>query len=244
VGTRLEEGGHVLLAVSQLLCERAHFFREDECSAHQSAPLCSPHRVITAWSPFTPPEWETFNPPLTRVFVNPNGLGTTPAKDAGIPGLNLDSYYTSGMPNFFVNGTGGFSMGYALNNTNNCNCPLNEQENNFQWVGNVTHVAGNHSLKLGVDVRYAQNLRVPSDSHRSGILQFNAVTTSGPNGGGLPLASFLLGDVSSFNRYVRGRLDSLVPVLGLALAQSYATTCFVEACQVVSGIRMASSRCS
>ena len=33
-----------------------------------------------------------------RVFVNPNGLGTSPAKDAGIPGLNLDNYYTSGMP--------------------------------------------------------------------------------------------------------------------------------------------------
>ena len=33
-----------------------------------------------------------------RVFVNPNGLGTSPAKDAGIPGLNLDRYYTSGMP--------------------------------------------------------------------------------------------------------------------------------------------------
>ena len=35
-----------------------------------------------------------------RVFVNPNGLGTSPAKDAGIPGLNLDSYYTSGMSTF------------------------------------------------------------------------------------------------------------------------------------------------
>ncbi len=33
-----------------------------------------------------------------RVFVNPNGVGTSPAKDAGIPGLNLDNYYTSGMP--------------------------------------------------------------------------------------------------------------------------------------------------
>src|SRR5437867_7914835 len=30
-----------------------------------------------------------------RVFVNPNGIGTSPAKDAGIPGLNLDDYYTS-----------------------------------------------------------------------------------------------------------------------------------------------------
>ncbi len=35
-----------------------------------------------------------------RVAVNPNGLGTSPAKDAGIPGLNLDPTYTSGMPHF------------------------------------------------------------------------------------------------------------------------------------------------
>jgi outer membrane receptor protein involved in Fe transport len=136
-----------------------------------------------------------------RVFVNPNGLGTSPAKDAGIPGLNLDSYYSSGMPAVTLNGTGGFSFGYSLP-INQCNCPLNHQENEFQWVGNVTHTFGNHSLKFGVDVRYQQALRVPSDSHRSGQLTFDQTTTQGPNGGGLSLASFLLGDVNSFTRYV------------------------------------------
>ena len=142
-----------------------------------------------------------------RVFVNPNGLGTSPAKDAGIPGLNLDNYYTSGMPRFNMTGTGGFAFGYALG-TNSCNCPLNEQENEFQWVGNVTHLVGNHSLKLGADLRYAQNLRVPSDSHRSGELTFDATTTQGPNGGGLSLASFLLGQVNSFTRYIGNSTDA------------------------------------
>ena len=140
-----------------------------------------------------------------RVLVNPNGLGTSPAKDAGLPGLNLDSYYTSGMPAFFLNGTGGFFFGYSLNRNNmgnQCNCPLNEQENEFQWVGNVTRTFGNHALKVGADFRHAQNLRVPSDSHRSGELFFDPVTTSGPSGGGLSLASFLLGQVQSFARYV------------------------------------------
>jgi hypothetical protein len=136
-----------------------------------------------------------------RVFVNPNGLGTSPGKDAGIPGLNLDSYYTSGMPNFRLNGTGGFQFGYSLT-TNSCNCPLNEQENEFQWVGNVTHTFGDHSLKFGVDFRWQQNLRVPSDTHRSGEVIFDATTTEGPNGGGLSLASFLMGNVQSFGRYV------------------------------------------
>src|SRR5262249_33852761 len=124
-----------------------------------------------------------------RVFVNPNGLGTSPAKDAGIPGLNLDDYYTSGMPRFNIGAltsgaqTGSFQFGYSLCNNNNCNCPLNEQENEFQWVGNLTHNFGNHSLKFGADFRHAQNLRVPSDTHRSGELTFDATTTQGPNGG-------------------------------------------------------------
>src|SRR6202022_3243461 len=125
-----------------------------------------------------------------------------------IPGLNLDSNYASGMPAFFLNGgpsSGGFFFGYSLNRTNmgnQCNCPLNEQENEFQWVGNVTRTLGNHALKFGADFRYAQNLRVPSDSHRSGELNFDPVTTAGPSGGGLSLASFLLGQVQSFPRYV------------------------------------------
>lgn len=156
------------------------------------------------------PDWLTdfrFGYFRYRVFVNPNGLGTSPAKDAGIPGLNLDDYYTSGMPYFNISGTGGFGFGYSLG-LNSCNCPLNEQENEYQWVGNVTHTFGNHSLKFGGDYRFAQNLRVPSDSHRSGELTFSPVTTSGASGGGLPLASFLLGQVSSFARYVSNSTEA------------------------------------
>jgi len=147
-----------------------------------------------------------------RVAVNPNGLGTTPAKDAGIPGLNNDPVYTSGMPYFNLQGTGGtatggFRFGYALG-TNSCNCPLDQQENEFQWVGNVTHQHGDHSTKFGADFRYALNLRIPSDSHRAGELTFDPSTTQGPNGGGLSLASYLLGDVTSFTRYVSNATDA------------------------------------
>ena len=39
---------------------------------------------------------------------------------------------------------------------------------------------GNHTFKFGVDVRRAYNLRVPSDAHRSGELDFNADRTRGP----------------------------------------------------------------
>ncbi len=142
-----------------------------------------------------------------RVAVNPNGVGSSPTTDAGIPGLNVDDYYTSGMPAFTINGTGGINFGYSLG-INSCNCPLNEQENEFQWVGNTTHVFGNHSLKFGVDWRFQQNLRVPSDSHRAGQLTFDPTTTQGPSGGGLGLASYLLGQVNSFSRYVSNSTEA------------------------------------
>ncbi len=144
-----------------------------------------------------------------RVFVNPNGLGTSPATDAGIPDLNLDKTFTSGMPSFFINGPGtnNSNLGYGLG-VNQCNCPLNEQEMEVQFVNNWTHMMGNHTFKWGVDYRHAWNLRVPSDTHRAGELSFNSSTTGGPSGGGLGWATFLLGDVSNFGRYVSQITDA------------------------------------
>ncbi len=67
---------------------------------------------------------------------------------------------------------------------------------------------GNHSIKFGIDVRRAYNLRVPSDRHRSGELNFENDRTRGPAGGGLALASFMLGDVTRFTRYVSPTTDA------------------------------------
>ena len=67
---------------------------------------------------------------------------------------------------------------------------------------------GTHSLKFGVDMRYAKNLRVPSDSNRAGELHFSATDTENTTDatltspGGIGLATFLLGDVTNFSRYV------------------------------------------
>ncbi len=78
----------------------------------------------------------------------------------------------------------------------------------MQFVDNLTKVVGNHSFKFGADMRYAQNLRVPSDVHRAGELTFAgtatgnvAVAGQNPNPG-IGLATFLLGDVTAFGRYV------------------------------------------
>jgi hypothetical protein len=139
-----------------------------------------------------------------NVHTAPGGVGTTPAKDAGIPGLNLDPVYTSGMPAFTVHspGSSDFYFGYSLGPAQ-CNCPLDEHEHQYQFVNNWTKIKGNHSIKFGVDGRYAYNLRVPSDAHRAGQLEFNNDITAGPGGvGGTGFAGLLLGDVSHFNRYV------------------------------------------
>src|SRR5262249_55665834 len=89
-----------------------------------------------------------------------------------------------------------------------CNCPLAEHEKQFQLVSNLTRLAGNHTVKFGIDIRRAENLRVPSDSHRSGQIYFNEQGTAGPTGGGLGLATFLLGNVEHFVRYVSTSTDA------------------------------------
>jgi len=143
-----------------------------------------------------------------HVFDVPNGFGTSPAQDAGIPGLNLDKTYTSGMPYFNIaSPNDAFILGYSLG-ANQCNCPLTQTESQFQFVDNLSKTVGRHTFKMGADLRYALNLRVPSDSHRAGELTFNGgatgnVATAGQGvSQGIGLATFELGDVTNFGRYV------------------------------------------
>ena len=64
-------------------------------------------------------------------------------------------------------------------NVGRCNCPLIENESQFQGVNNWTKIWGNHSFKFGADIRSASNLRVPSDANRTGQLSFSHLNTSG-----------------------------------------------------------------
>ena len=145
-----------------------------------------------------------------RVQTMPGGFGTTPATTAGIPGLNLNQT-TSGMPAFTVSipGAANYYFGYSLGPAQ-CNCPLTEHEHQYQFVNNWTKIRGNHTFKFGADIRYAYNLRIPSDAHRAGQVNFNNdITQGGPSAsGGAGLAGFLLGDVSTFQRYVSTSLDA------------------------------------
>src|SRR5215475_3274632 len=157
--------------------------------------------------------WMKYNPQTAYLDAS------VAAMDAlGIPGLNTGN----GLPGPPV--TGGLSsFAITYNNTNNqfltpfgdglnvgrCNCPLTERENQWQGVNNWTKIHGNHTFKFGVDIRYATNLRVPSDSNRTGQLTFDSGGTSSNNTGGFGLATFLLGDVTSFNRFYSTSLNAM-----------------------------------
>ena len=135
-----------------------------------------------------------------RVFVSAPDETQQLATTVGIPGLNDPGRPdTWGLPDLNINGTGSFIMGYR------CNCPLNEQDLEYQGVTNWTKIRGAHTFKVGADMRRRRNKRLPSDQHRAGVYDFNSSVTedTAVPGSGLGLASFLLGDPSDFNRFAQ-----------------------------------------
>ncbi len=139
--------------------------------------------------------------------------GVELADNIGAPGLNLGTAITSGSPSFQLTEVGSFGApnnsqatgpqyGAGLN-VDRCNCPLIEREDQFQLANNWTKTIGVHAIKFGVDLRYARNLRVPSDNDRTGLLLFGTGPSSNGNGAtGLGFASFVTGQVTQLNRYV------------------------------------------
>jgi len=160
--------------------------------------------------------WFRYNPQTAYSDGN-----TTPMTTLfGIMGLNRGTSDTGGLSRFHFNGNGirngtfsnaggadSGSFGDGLN-VGRCNCPLTEKEDQFQVVNNWTRILGNHQIKFGADIRYAKNLRVPSDANRTGELNFDSGDTSLAGNNGLDLATFLLGDVTSFNRFVSTSLNA------------------------------------
>jgi hypothetical protein len=158
-----------------------------------------------------------------NIITSKYNQGVNFATNLGIPGENTGVSITSGAPSFQLTEVGNFGgqgnsadagpqYGAGLN-VNRCNCPLIEREDQFQLVNNWTKTLGNHAIKFGADLRYARNLRVPSDTDRTGDMSFG----TGPTGGGsaidatgnpigshsgLGFATFALGDVTTFGRYV------------------------------------------
>jgi len=126
---------------------------------------------------------------------------TNTATNLGMPNLNTSSLaLTGGSPGWQISGgpTMNFGTGLAVNT---CNCPLQELEEQFQVVNNWTKIASTHTFRFGVDLRYGRQFRADSGSNRTGNLSFAAGPTSnGGTIGGLGIATFLTGQVSSFVR--------------------------------------------
>jgi hypothetical protein len=156
--------------------------------------------------------WFKYNPQTQK----PDG--GSPMTAFGIPNANTSDPKTAGLGSFLLGPDNSVGENGATNNGGaaaissfgdglgvaRCNCPLTESEDQFQIVNNWTKTRGNHLIKFGADLRYARNLRIPSDNNRTGEYNFSPQeTSSGDTGlGGLDLASFLLGDVSALARYV------------------------------------------
>jgi hypothetical protein len=141
-----------------------------------------------------------------NVHEIPGGYGSQPATEAGMPGLNLDNTTTSGFPAFYIGGLS--NIGYS-STVNKCNCSLTEVEQEHEIVDTFNISKQNHTFKFGADIRHTSNLRVPSDSHRAGELTAAAgYTALGGTSGGLGLATFLLGETTTFARYVSNVTDA------------------------------------
>ena len=126
--------------------------------------------------------------------------GLITATALGIPNLNTLPD-TAGAPSFAFNQGTISSLG-----NQSCNCPLIESEQVFQLTNNWTKLLGNHAIKAGADLRYAKNVRDASDYNRSGQFVFDNSTTGFSNGAsvvstGSDLASFLVGDAATFQRF-------------------------------------------
>jgi hypothetical protein len=157
--------------------------------------------------------WFKYNPQTMK----PDG--GTPMTAFGIPNANTSDPKTAGLGEFLLGSDPNTGEGGAPNNGSaevissfgdglgvaRCNCPLTEREDQFQIVNNWTKTKGNHIIKFGADLRYARNIRIPSDNNRTGEYNFSPLATSNQtlaNVGGLDLATLLLGDVTSMARYV------------------------------------------
>src|SRR5882672_1473254 len=151
--------------------------------------------------------WFKYNPHSIKPDAN-----VAAAEALGLHGLNIPSdSSTGGLPAFKWDSgdnknTQLTDFGDGLD-PSRCNCPLIENEHQYQFVNNWTKISGNHAMKFGADLRFAHNLRFPSDANRTGQLVFSHKETSlydpvsGSNAGGLDLASFLFGNVSKFERF-------------------------------------------
>jgi len=124
--------------------------------------------------------------PSGVAFANSNRLALYPFPDLGFPGILFNfSGAISGSQQF--SSWGGGTSNYNIENT-------------FQWSDNLNITRGNHTLKIGGDVR-RYRYEVLKGSPFYGETIFGSIFSSSSDraGSGAPLADFLLGFPSTLN---------------------------------------------
>jgi Carboxypeptidase regulatory-like domain/TonB dependent receptor len=147
-----------------------------------------------------------------RIHVDENGpdFNQPLGNNLGIPNANVgDLALNGGLPQFNIdnasNGTnGGGNLEYGTSAAQ-----FLQNSSQYQIVNNWSHQMGNHNIRFGADLRYALNHIVGLDNNnvRSGNFHFYQTRTAGvldPVAGttssGLGFATFMLGDVTAYQR--------------------------------------------
>ncbi|HEY6337496.1 MAG TPA: TonB-dependent receptor [Candidatus Sulfotelmatobacter sp.] len=134
-------------------------------------------------------EGPDFNQPLGNQLGIPNANVGDLSLNGGLPQFNIDNASNG------TNGGGNLEYGTSANQ-------FEQNASQFQFVNNWSHMVGNHNIKFGGDVRYGLNHIVGLDNNnvRSGNFHFAASRTGSDTSAGLGFATFLLGDVTAFQR--------------------------------------------
>ena len=148
-------------------------------------------------------------------FIEAKFDGQTPIMTTlGWNGLNSLTDNAGGESAVYFNGNdnvGMTSWGTSNGGGLHCNCPLNEDENEYQIVNNWTREMGRHSIKFGADVGVMTELRIASDDNRTGEFTYLSQQSSNPTAavtGGVAFASYLFGSPNSMVRYYGTSLDA------------------------------------
>lgn len=130
-------------------------------------------------------------------------LNTPPSQSLDLPGIPSNGAFNEAVPVFNI---AGYQQIGSPSNTNS-----NFRTDVTELVDMVSHQAGRHAFKFGLDFRW-ERLDVIQPPNPTGVFQFSQLFTnqSGVQASGDPLASFLLGQVQQFsidlqNKVIRPR---------------------------------------
>jgi hypothetical protein len=129
----------------------------------------------------------------TRRAVNRTAtrLSGTPAATLGLPGIPGTAQFADTLPTFQISGYQ--QLGSPANTASDFSTSVTEVADSFSWISR------SHLIKFGMDLRW-ERLNVIQPPSPTGLFVFNQLGSDLPGvaNTGTPLASFLLGQVQTF----------------------------------------------